>query len=72
MNSLNRLRPLVNGGAGLISRSYAFKSDLKIKWVRPEKIPCYKPAKSGDLVPLPALKGGELMKDFRQSNELDR
>uniref|UniRef100_A0A8D8NMC3 Small ribosomal subunit protein uS15m n=1 Tax=Culex pipiens TaxID=7175 RepID=A0A8D8NMC3_CULPI len=71
MNSLNRLRPLVNGGTGLISRNYAFKSDLKIKWVRPEKIPCYKPAKSGDLVPLPALKGGELMKDFRQSNELD-
>lgn len=70
MNSLNRLRPLVNG-VGLISRNYAFKSDLKIKWVRPEKIPCYKPAKSGDLQPLPAIKGSELMKDFRQSSELD-
>uniref|UniRef100_A0A1Q3FEW1 Small ribosomal subunit protein uS15m n=1 Tax=Culex tarsalis TaxID=7177 RepID=A0A1Q3FEW1_CULTA len=71
MNSLNRLRPLVNGGAGLISRNYAFKSDLKIKWVRPEKIPCYKPAKSGDLQPLPAFKGTELLKDFQQSSELD-
>lgn len=33
----------------ILSRSYVFPSDLKIKWVRPEWIPCYKPVKTGDL-----------------------
>ncbi|XP_046628140.1 28S ribosomal protein S15, mitochondrial [Neodiprion virginianus] len=34
---------------GYVARYYAFKSALKIKWVRPEKIPFYKPEKTGDL-----------------------
>ncbi|KFB35594.1 AGAP005615-PA-like protein [Anopheles sinensis] len=70
MNALAKLKtiaPAVNQ----IVRSYALKSDLKIKWVRPEKIPCYKPQKSGDLQALPQYAGTELMKDFRDSKELE-
>lgn len=71
MNSFNKLKPLASS-VGLISRNYAFKSDLKIKWVRPEKIPCYKPQKSGDLLPMRPIAGSELLKDFRMSKELER
>ncbi|KAB0798571.1 hypothetical protein PPYR_09564 [Photinus pyralis] len=52
------------------TRNYAFKSNLKIKWVRPEKIPCYNPAKSGDLVPMPKLDKTQLQLEFRNSQEL--
>ena len=52
-------------------REYAFKSNLKIKWVRPEKIPCIKPEKSGDLSQLPKLKQDELLLEFRNSKELE-
>lgn len=51
-------------------RNYAFKSDLKIKWVRPEKIPCYKPKKSGDLQPMPKVDDTQFAYDFRNSKEL--
>ncbi|XP_052893999.1 28S ribosomal protein S15, mitochondrial [Anopheles moucheti] len=70
MNALAKLKsvtPTVNQ----IVRTYALKSDLKIKWVRPEKIPCYKPEKSGDLQSLPKFAGTELMKDYRESKELE-
>lgn len=50
-------------------RNYAFKSDLKIKWVRPEKIPCYKPAKSGDLKPFEPVKT-QYPLGFQSSKEL--
>ncbi|XP_065171686.1 small ribosomal subunit protein uS15m-like [Atheta coriaria] len=52
-------------------RNYAFKSDLKIKWVRPEKISCIKPQKSGDLEPMPQIKNSQLAYDFRNSKELE-
>ncbi|XP_030746700.1 28S ribosomal protein S15, mitochondrial [Sitophilus oryzae] len=52
-------------------RNYAFKSDLKIKWVRPEKIPCYKPEKSGDLSPFPKINKSEYLHEFRKSKELE-
>lgn len=71
MNCLNKLKPLASS-AGMLSRTYAFKSDLKIKWVRPEKIPCYKPQKSGDLHPMRPIAGSELLKDFQNSKELER
>ncbi|XP_053664204.1 28S ribosomal protein S15, mitochondrial [Anopheles marshallii] len=64
---LKSITPTVNQ----IVRTYALKSDLKIKWVRPEKIPCYKPEKSGDLQSLPKFAGTELMKDYRESKELE-
>ncbi|XP_066254416.1 small ribosomal subunit protein uS15m [Euwallacea similis] len=56
---------------GLIVRSYAFKSDLKIKWVRPEKIPCFKPEKSGDLSPKPPIDKNQYLLEFRNSKELE-
>lgn len=58
-------------GAQLISRNYAFKSDLKIKWVRPEKILCTKAAKSGDLSAFPSVDPKQYVKEFQQSKELE-
>ncbi|KAJ9579932.1 hypothetical protein L9F63_004405 [Diploptera punctata] len=52
------------------SRNYAFKSDLKIKWVRPPKIPCFKPEKSGDLEQLPQVDEKQLPSEFLESQEL--
>lgn len=52
------------------TRNYAFKSDLKIKWVRPEKIPCTKPQKSGDLEPINKIPSKEFVFDFKNSKEL--
>ncbi|CAH1118449.1 unnamed protein product [Phaedon cochleariae] len=51
-------------------RNYAFKSDLKIKWVRPEVIPSYKPGKSGDLGGVPPIEKQQFMLDFKNSKEL--
>lgn len=51
-------------------RNYAFKSALKIKWVRPEKIPCFHPEKSGDLAKLTPIPGTEVALDFKESREL--
>ncbi|XP_062543530.1 small ribosomal subunit protein uS15m [Armigeres subalbatus] len=70
MNTLNKIKPLTSS-VGFLTRNYAFKSDLKIKWVRPEKIPCYKPQKSGDLQPMRPMAGTELLKDYRKSKELE-
>uniref|UniRef100_A0A6E8VMT5 Small ribosomal subunit protein uS15m n=1 Tax=Anopheles coluzzii TaxID=1518534 RepID=A0A6E8VMT5_ANOCL len=70
MNALAKLKTLTPS-VNQIVRTYALKSDLKIKWVRPEKIPCYKPEKSGDLQSLPTFAGTELMKDYRDSKELE-
>lgn len=51
-------------------RNYAFKSDLKIKWVRPEKIPNFQPAKSGDLDPKDKIDEKLLQPEFQHSKEL--
>lgn len=52
-------------------RNYAFKSDLKIKWVRPEKIPSVNPQKSGDLEPINEIPGKEYLFEFKNSKELE-
>lgn len=52
-------------------RNYAFKSELKIKWVRPEKIPCIRPEKSGDLERRQKIDVTQLRFEFRNSKELD-
>lgn len=52
------------------SRCYAFKSDLKIKWIRPEKIPSTDPIKSGDFLNLPPISDKTVLKDYEKSNEL--
>ncbi|KAK5645701.1 hypothetical protein RI129_004165 [Pyrocoelia pectoralis] len=54
----------------ICTRSYAFKSNLKIKWVRPTKIPCYDPAKSGDLVPMPEFDKTQFQLEFQKCKEL--
>uniref|UniRef100_A0A069DRB0 Small ribosomal subunit protein uS15m n=1 Tax=Panstrongylus megistus TaxID=65343 RepID=A0A069DRB0_9HEMI len=46
------------------------KSSLPIKWVRPEKIPCFKPEKSGDLKPLVEVDTRQYPLEFRDSEEL--
>ncbi|KAL1491157.1 hypothetical protein ABEB36_011797 [Hypothenemus hampei] len=56
---------------GLLVRNYAFKSDLKIKWVRPEKIPSIKPEKSGDLSQMPSIDKSQYLLEFRRSKELE-
>nr|CAI5870429.1 unnamed protein product [Callosobruchus analis] len=54
----------------VLCRSYAFKSDLKIKWVRPQKIPCFKPEKTGDLEGVPQIDKEHVILDFKESKEL--
>ncbi|CAH1981291.1 unnamed protein product [Acanthoscelides obtectus] len=71
---MNNLRSLLSHHGPIpntLYRHYAFKSDLKIKWVRPEKIPCYKPAKSGDLESFPGIDKKQPILDFRDSKELE-
>ncbi|KAF6204975.1 hypothetical protein GE061_019142 [Apolygus lucorum] len=54
-----------------LSPPCSLKSNLPIKWVRPEKIPCYKPEKSGDLEPVMELDVKSLTPlEFRDSEEL--
>ncbi|KAH8267654.1 hypothetical protein KR018_008371 [Drosophila ironensis] len=69
---MNKLLNIAQAVPRQFVREYAFKSDLKIKWVRPEKIACYKPEKSGDLSKLPPLKGDEFLPEFRDCKELEK
>lgn len=68
MNSLGRFTILINDlrrVSTLLSRNYALKSALKIKWVRPEKKPTFVAPQSGDLVPAKRYDKSELVLDFR-------
>uniref|UniRef100_A0A336LLG2 Small ribosomal subunit protein uS15m n=1 Tax=Culicoides sonorensis TaxID=179676 RepID=A0A336LLG2_CULSO len=53
-----------------ISRGYAMRSDLKIKWIRPEKVSCIVPEKSGDCSPLPMVDPKKFMFDFQNNKAL--
>lgn len=70
------ITPLLRTGSLIASRQvvrqYAFKSDLKIKWVRPEKIPCIDPIKSGDCSKLPPVNEKLLIRGFDKSKELEK
>lgn len=55
----------------IIKRGYAFKSDLKIKWVRPERILCIKPQKSGDLSAFPNIDKQNYVHEFKDCKELE-
>lgn len=46
------------------------KSDLHIKWIRPEKINCWDPRKSGDLSSLEPLDMTDVPLEFQESKEL--
>lgn len=63
----NRQPPVSNV---ISQRNYAFKSDLKIKWVRPEKIPSYKAVKSGDLAPIPEIDQNQYQLAYRDCKGL--
>lgn len=66
------ISPLIfNNCKSILSRNYAFKSDLKIKWIRPEKIPCIRPEKSGDLSPMPKFDENLPTVAFQQCKELE-
>lgn len=65
----NNIRTTLNSANQL--RNYAFKSDLKIKWVRPQKIPSYKSEKSGDLVMNSPVDKSTLQLEFQKSKELE-
>ncbi|XP_030384628.1 28S ribosomal protein S15, mitochondrial [Scaptodrosophila lebanonensis] len=68
---MNKLLNIAQAVPRQFVRQYAFKSDLKIKWVRPEKIPCIKPEKSGDLSKLPKVNPGEVIPEYRDCKELE-
>lgn len=54
----------------VLSRNYAFKTDLKTKWIKPAKISCIKPVKSGDLSPFESPEQKRLLLNFEKSEEL--
>lgn len=64
--SVTRFANVVN----LVS-TRGLKSDLHIKWVRPEKIRCWHPTKSGDLSPLEPLDMTKFPLEFQESKELE-
>lgn len=70
---MNPVSKLINKNLvkNFFARNYAFKSDLKIKWVRPEKIPCIRAEKSGDLERKPEIDKTLLRYEFRDSKELE-
>lgn len=53
-----------------LARNYAFKSDLKIKWNRPEKISCIDPRKTGDLEKYVKPDGDRVLFNYVKSDEL--
>lgn len=69
-NCFKILRTTSNSSNLLIARNYAFKSELKIKWNRPEKISCIKPEKSGDLKKLENVDQSRYMLGYEKSEEL--
>lgn len=69
MNNLSSFLSLANTTRALV-RGYAFKSDLKIKWVRPEKISCIRPEKSGDLKSAEVVPPQTTLLNFQGCEEL--
>lgn len=60
---------LLASNASVISRT--FKSDLKIKWLRPEKISCVHPTKTGDLSGMPDIDKTQYCLGFEKCKELN-
>lgn len=61
---------LVTTNASLITRT--FKSDLKIKWIRPEKVSCLHPSKSGDRQAAPEVDKSQVDLKYQLSEELKK
>jgi len=68
MNIFNRISTALKPAAGIFTRN--LRSDLKIKWVRPTKIPCIQPEKSGDCSPLPEYDSKRLLFNYDKCKEL--
>lgn len=66
-----RLLPIKSLSPNYHIRDYALKSNLKIKWVRPVKIPCYAPEKSGDLEGFPQIDKTQIIDEFKHCKELE-
>lgn len=63
------VRLIVDKQSCILSRG--IKSDLKIKWVRPEKVSCVDPEKSGDRSPFPVIDTTQCALAYRNSKELE-
>uniref|UniRef100_A0A1B6DDL5 Small ribosomal subunit protein uS15m n=1 Tax=Clastoptera arizonana TaxID=38151 RepID=A0A1B6DDL5_9HEMI len=69
-----------NHGYSISSRNLYFmykivrslKSDLKIKWIRPEPVSCLKPEKSGDLKPREQIDPKSPLLELKTSDELQK
>lgn len=70
---MNIIKETINKQSVIINsvRFYAFKSDLKIKWVRPVKVPSFKPEKSGDVEIYPKSDKSRFLLEFQNSKELE-
>lgn len=66
---LNFLRNAASQSS-ILSRNYAFKTDLTVKWIRPEKLPSILPEKSGDLKAFEAPDPKRYILMFDRSEEL--
>lgn len=71
MNKILKISPFITSNTSQIIRNYAFKSDLKIKWVRPVKIDSYKAEKSGDCSPFPDIDKSTTLLKYQNCKELE-
>lgn len=69
MSLLRKIVPF-SGNSWIFVRHYAFKPELPIKWVRPEKICCTRPEKSGDMVPSPPVDLSLAVTEYRDCKSL--
>ena len=67
--NFKNLRNIASPSSNLV-RNYAMKSDLKVKWIRPLRVPCYKPEKSGDLKAFECPDQKRFILNFEKSEEL--
>ncbi|XP_055702294.1 28S ribosomal protein S15, mitochondrial [Phlebotomus papatasi] len=70
MSLLKKIVPF-SGNSWIFVRHYAFKPELPIKWVRPEKICCTRPEKSGDMAPSPPVDLSLPVTEYRDCKSLE-
>lgn len=71
MNKILKISPFITSNGNQLIRNYAFKSDLKIKWVRPERIDSYKAAKSGDCASFPDIDKDTVLLQYQNCSGLE-
>lgn len=55
-----------------ITRNYAAPKKLPVEWIRPEKVSCISPEKSGDLGLSFNLTPNDPIDEFNKSSELEK